>query len=64
MHVTWNLPCRVVAHFEYSEYAKFVERVGGARQNVSFQALSSLILEDHTNKLYDLLVFLMLFFYF
>lgn len=59
-----TLLVKTSAIFEYSEYAKLPERkrVRGAGQNVSL--LTCFILEDHTNKLYDLLVFFNFFFFF
>lgn len=45
------------AIFEYPEYAKLPQRLRGAGQNVSWWALTCFILEDHTNRLYDVFVF-------
>lgn len=50
-------PVKTAVTFEYPEYAKLPEWVRGARQNVSLEALTCFIHEDHTNKLYDMFVF-------
>lgn len=67
MHVTWTLPFQDVSYLWIFWICKVTQnRVGGAGQNVSLQALISFILEDHTvlTKVYDLLVFfIVLFFY-